>query len=436
MSRVSKPQERVTLVMKRRGATLPLTLKSAMKLELNRADSTLVESDIVDSVTIETIAMHEMDRSIADMIHKSRKVVVVTGAGISCNAGIPDFRSSDGYYQQTVNGPSKVKGKDMFDVGVYRSVESIEMFNQFIREMYQQVKFSQPTKTHEFIKKLKLKNKLVKCYTQNIDGLERKLGLRCEFNDSNWEKKDVVQLHGDLHLLSCSSCKDKFTWEQIYNEAGLPHRTRDIQKELEMMQKRDQLLGIQSPPVSDESEMEDEDSGNEEIEITGTQSNINAIVECPSCLDQYEQRLELGKRSCESNIGIIRPNIVLYGENHPYAETFAQGIKKDLNKRPNMMLVFGTSLKVNGVKGLVRDMAKKVHSEGGKVVLINRDPVSVSSWKGYIDYQVIGDCDEFCARVENYVPKMFYKKKPAASATTTTPAAAATAAVAIAQSPC
>lgn len=396
----ARPNEKVTLVVKRMGR---VPLPSTLKLSLNRTDSTLVESDIANPSGVEYISLADMDKKIPQMIGKSRKIVVLTGAGISCNAGIPDFRSSEGLYNKQLN--AKVKGKDMFDVSVYRSLETIEMFNKFIRDMYEKVLLCEPTVTHDFIKRLKGKKKLVKCYTQNIDGLERKTGLRCDFDDSKWDNTDVIQLHGDLHVLSCSSCRGKFEWGEIYNEQGQARRKRDIQKEMELIQKREQMLGIETPPVSDESE--------NEIEIVGDQTN--ALVECPQCIADYEQRLEQGKRSCQSNIGIIRPNIVLYGENHPYSESFAMGIQRDMGKRPNLMLIFGTSLKVAGVKGLVRQMAKKIHAEGGKVVLVNRDLVSNSSWKGYIDYQVVSDCDDFCRRVETLHPRLFATRKTATS---------------------
>lgn len=71
-------------------------------------------------------------------------------------------------------------------------------------------------------------------------------------------------------------------------------------------------------------------------------------------------------------------------------------ISKDLKKKPSLLLVFGTSLKVTGVKKIVREMSKKVHENGGIVVLINREAVSNSQWKNYIDYQIVSDCDAFC----------------------------------------
>ncbi|ODQ47150.1 hypothetical protein PICMEDRAFT_21287, partial [Pichia membranifaciens NRRL Y-2026] len=294
-------------------------------------------------------------------ISKSKKIMVLTGAGISCNAGIPDFRSDNGLYKRKLKESESrvtIKGKEMFDISVYRSLETIRAFNRFIFELYTQISQSAPTTTHGFIKKLQDKNKLIKCYTQNIDGLERECGLSTEFSCDEWNSTDVIQLHGDLHQLCCNSCKHNYRWDEIYDEEG-----------------------------------RDDDAG---------------IIECPRCTANYESRVRLGKRSLESSIGIIRPNIVLYGEEHPYSEKFARNLNKDLNRRPNMLLIFGTSLKVAGVKNLVKKMSKKIHeNERGLVVLVNKEPISNSFWRNHIDYQIVSDCDAFCEFVEARLPTVF-----------------------------
>ncbi|KAH3666888.1 hypothetical protein OGAPHI_003338, partial [Ogataea philodendri] len=149
-------------------------------------------------------------------VSKSRKVVVLTGAGISCNAGIPDFRSSDGLYnlaKRTDKQNTIVKGKDLFDISLFRDDESITLFCRFMQQLYARTCEARPTKTHWFIQRLKQHNKLLRCYTQNIDGLER----HCELNtgvDTNWKNLDVVQLHGDLNRLSCTMCYQTFAWDE------------------------------------------------------------------------------------------------------------------------------------------------------------------------------------------------------------------------------
>lgn len=377
----------------------------------------------------------DIHSNILNLISKSKKISIITGAGISCNAGIPDFRSDTGLYNKKLKEKENrtvIKGKEMFDISVYKSVETINIFNNFIFALYQQVSNSKPTSTHEFIKKLNDKGKLLKCYTQNIDGLERDCGLRAEFNCEEWNDTNVIQLHGDLHQLCCNSCKHPYRWDEIYTEEGnIKCKVRDFNPVEEIddeeliseEENSDDLMLLSQHTVTSVESLNstfsvngiDSDSASSICELSSKmvtdgypEDNFANLIECPRCIENYESRIKLGKRSLESSIGIIRPNIVLYGEEHPYSEKFAKNLNKDLNKKPNMLLIFGTSLKVAGVKNLVKKMSKKIHeNDKGLVILINKDPVSYSFWKNYIDYQIVSDCDAFCNFVENKLPSIF-----------------------------
>lgn len=355
-----------------------------------------------------------LQEDIIKHMKKSKRMVVITGAGISCNAGIPDFRSSEGLYNKSIG---ILRGKDMFDISIYRNYDSILMFNKFMQDLYLQVKRSEPTFTHQFIKKLSDSNKLIKCYTQNIDGIERKIGLKTEFDCEAWNESKVIQLHGDLHELRCNLCHEKYGWNDFYDDEGNileAINARNLNDEEQSGSENDDydsdlmLLsqGSSSSECSEESlfskarGMQDYNSDIEEI---GSVEYGTAIIECPKCIRKYHERVSLGKRSLESSIGIIRPNIVLYGEEHPYSEKFGVNISRDLNKKPNMLIIFGTSLRVTGVKKMVREMSKKVHEAGGIVVLVNREAVSSSCWKNYVDYQIVSDCDGFCELVSEKV---------------------------------
>ena len=391
----------------------------------------------VDETTpgMKCITLAELDNltdikdNILKKINKSKKMIVLTGAGISCNAGIPDFRSNNGLYNQKLETESNnnnnkeitttqqqktVIGKEMFDISVYRSIDTVKIFNKFMFNLYQSVNQGKYTKTHQFIKGLNDKKKLIKCYTQNIDGLERNCGLRTEFECNEWKNIDVIQLHGDLHQLCCNSCKQNFKWDEIYDNEGKSKIIREYEEEIEEKFTNDDDLMILSQDSSNSNNSDNSESIfsndsdgediiiNEEVEINNNNNNNNhGIVECPKCVQKYERKIQMGKRSLESSIGIIRPNIVLYGEEHPFSETFGKNLNKDLNRKPNILLIFGTSLKVSGVKMLVRKLSKKVHEQdNGIVILVNKEPVSKSSWGKVIDYQIISDCDAFCDFVE------------------------------------
>jgi NAD+-dependent protein deacetylase SIR2 len=90
----------------------------------------------------------------------------------------------------------------------------------------------------------------------------------------------------------------------------------------------------------------------------------------------------------------------------------------DLTRKPDLLIIMGTSLKVHGLKKLVKEFAKSVHASAppehslatspkvttsknsmkGKVIFINKTPPS-SEWNGIIDYHVEGETDAWVARV-------------------------------------
>jgi len=118
-----------------------------------------------------------------------------------------------------------------------------------------------------------------------------------------------------------------------------------------------------------------------------------------------------GKRALK--IGTLLPNIVLYNDPtpHPTAEATATVISTDLSRKPDLLLIFGTSLKVHGIKKLVRDFAKIVHANNGVVVLVNRDELGKAEWQNHIDYWVEGDCDTWVHELRARIPNLWMKQE-------------------------
>jgi NAD-dependent histone deacetylase SIR2 len=107
---------------------------------------------------------------------------------------------------------------------------------------------------------------------------------------------------------------------------------------------------------------------------------------------------------------------VLYDEPHPLGEDIGVIQSADVARKPDMLIIMGTSLKVHGLKKLVKDFAKAVHlsasattgkakSWAGKVVFVNRTPPT-SEWDGIIDYHVEGYTDIWVEKVLNDWKKM------------------------------
>lgn len=200
-------------------------------------------------------------RSLAELslsVAKCKKIVVVTGAGISCSCGIPvrvsvsvlkgtspdirprqDFRSSDGLYALVKQQYPDVvlKGRDLFDASLFRDPTSTAVFYTFISQLKKSIDAASPAPTHHFLKTLDTKKKLLRSYTQNIDGLEARAGLmgsssqEAKSNGKGKYKikaKDVrnVQLHGDIHRVRCMACSAEYPCTEIhlkmFNEGVAP----------------------------------------------------------------------------------------------------------------------------------------------------------------------------------------------------------------------
>uniref|UniRef100_A0A7I4YA29 Deacetylase sirtuin-type domain-containing protein n=1 Tax=Haemonchus contortus TaxID=6289 RepID=A0A7I4YA29_HAECO len=136
---------------------------------------------------------------IADFIkteHPSN-VVVMTGAGISTSAGIPDFRSpGTGLYNnlQKYNLPDP---QAVFDISFFH--ENPEPFFALSKELFPEN--LKPTPCHYFVRLLEKKGILRRWFTQNIDSLEFLTGI---------PEEKVVTAHGSHRTSTCTQCSKKF----------------------------------------------------------------------------------------------------------------------------------------------------------------------------------------------------------------------------------
>ncbi|ETN36674.1 uncharacterized protein HMPREF1541_08952 [Cyphellophora europaea CBS 101466] len=366
-------------------------------------------------------------QDIADTIASSHKILIVTGAGISTSIGIPDFRSKDGLYnlipEQTLPSPppsqpstpskerfasptgtpsrkrkasesvdedqgdlppstqsstssrrssvtptKRLRGQDLFDSRVFNSADSTTIFYRFIASLREKIHddVKETSATHKFIRVLRDGGRLMRCYTQNIDGLEAREGLvmdlkrgkgtRRRFQKKYWAEPrpdhpagshhdggcEVVQLHGDLDTLRCSVCATQWTWTEneteVFTDGFAPR--------------------------------------------------------CKKCARKSDERQKTGKRGLA--VGSLRPNIVLYGEDHPQNSLLSPFVPYDAGSQPDVLIIMGTSLKVFGLQKIIREFAKAVHAQKkGKVIFVNRTKPAESVWDNFIDYFIPMDCDDW-----------------------------------------
>ncbi|XP_065520423.1 NAD-dependent protein deacetylase sirtuin-2 isoform X2 [Lathamus discolor] len=121
---------------------------------------------------------------------RCRNVVCMVGAGISTAAGIPDFRSPGTGLYSNLQGYDLPYPEAIFEITFFK--EHPEPFFALARELYPgQFK---PTLCHYFMRLLQDKGLLLRCYTQNIDTLERVAGL---------EPERLVEAHGSFFTSHC-----------------------------------------------------------------------------------------------------------------------------------------------------------------------------------------------------------------------------------------
>ncbi|CZT22704.1 related to NAD-dependent histone deacetylases [Ramularia collo-cygni] len=261
------------------------------------------------------------------VLHRRQKIVVIAGAGISVSAGIPDFRSSGGLFRSLKEEYNlKGSGKNLFDASVYRDDNSTSSFHDMVSTMSKLTKGAKPTAFHHMLATIAQEDRLLRLYSQNVDGIDTSLEpLRTctplAKEEGKWPR--TVQLHGGLEKMVCSKC----------------HELSDLDPEL----------------------------------FDGPVAPL-----CPRCEEINDIRTNHeGKRS--HGIGRLRPRMVLYNEHNPDDEAIGTVTKEDLRKRPDAVIVVGTTLKVPGVRRIVREMCATVRDRrGGVTIWINNDAPPVS----------------------------------------------------------
>lgn len=148
--------------------------------------------------------MNEKLEQLQQIIDEGKRIVFFTGAGVSTDSGIPDFRSQDGLYNQKYKyPPEEIISHSFF-------VQNPEEFYRFYKDKMLNLT-AEPNITHKFIAKLEQCGKCIGVVTQNIDGLHQKAG-----------SQNVYELHGSVLRNYCTKCHKSFSAEYIKESNGIP----------------------------------------------------------------------------------------------------------------------------------------------------------------------------------------------------------------------
>lgn len=220
-------------------------------------------------------------KKLKEIIDESKNIVVLTGAGVSTDSGISDFRGENG-----------IENKYSIPMEILLSHEYFYSHTDDFYKNYKEI-FNcsniKPNITHKYLYELEKMGKLKAIVTQNIDGLHSKAG-----------NKLVYEIHGTILSNHCIKCNKKYNEVKVFTSKGIP--------------------------------------------------------------------------ACDCG-GIIKPDVVLYGESLPM-DTLNNAIKKI--KEADLLLVLGTSLVVYPAAGLID------YFSGDNLVIINKDKTSYDRYANLV----------------------------------------------------
>jgi len=139
--------------------------------------------------------------SVRDALEEAKLAIVLTGAGVSVESGIPDFRSPGGIWAKY---PPEVYGT----IDAFR--EDPERFWTFYLELARLCSNAKPNAAHAALARLEERKLIEGIITQNVDGLHQAAG-----------SKNVIELHGGADALVCIECRARRA-EKIAALAGPP----------------------------------------------------------------------------------------------------------------------------------------------------------------------------------------------------------------------
>lgn len=135
----------------------------------------------------------------AEMINEAQRILVFTGAGLSTESGIPDFRSPGGVWE-------KYDPSEFYFDRFISDEKAREKYWKMSTEFFDTMKDACPNRAHLAIKILEDVGKLLAIVTQNIDSLHHKAGN---------SREKIIELHGTAFSVSCLSCRKKYDRNEI-----------------------------------------------------------------------------------------------------------------------------------------------------------------------------------------------------------------------------
>ncbi len=132
-------------------------------------------------------------RQARQAVTEARRVVVLTGAGISTDSGIPDFRGPNGIWTKN---PAAEKASNLSNYLADGDLRQAAWQHRLVAPAWD----AKPNRGHELIVELERRGQLHALVTQNIDGLHQRAGNSAD---------KVIEVHGTVWFTRCWECNDR-----------------------------------------------------------------------------------------------------------------------------------------------------------------------------------------------------------------------------------
>jgi NAD-dependent deacetylase len=244
------------------------------------------------------------------------RVLVLTGAGVSAESGIPTFRGKDGYWRNL--DPTKLATPEAF-------ARDPQLVWEWYRERRQRIRNARPNAAHEAIARFGKHTDGFLLVTQNVDDLHARGGLPAQ---------KMVQIHGDIFVTRCSRCDFS---ERGRGGSSEPPDAHAIQSESGRLRSHN---GCEATAG---------------LSIAPTVENDAELPRCPKCN------------------ALMRPGVVWFGEQLPWnelerVENFLGGGTCDV------VIVAGTT----ATFGYIIDWALRASRDGAELIEVNPEDTPLS----------------------------------------------------------
>ncbi len=146
--------------------------------------------------------------AVVSLLGDAQNILCVTGAGISAESGIPTYRGIGGLYND-VDTPEGIPIEEALSGETMRREPSVTW--KYIHQIEAASRGASFNRAHEVLSAFEERFERVWILTQNVDGFHRKAG-----------STNVIDIHGDIHRIVCTSCDYRMTVDDYTGLSPLP----------------------------------------------------------------------------------------------------------------------------------------------------------------------------------------------------------------------